>query len=185
VRFLPLTPARWKDLAALFGGNGACGGCWCMWWRLPAARFAAGKGAKNRRAFRRLVAEGPPPGILAYDGAEPVGWCAIAPREEYVRFDRSRVLAPVDGEPVWSVTCFFVRRDRRRTGLTRALLEEAVRFAARRGAHIVEGYPVDPRGGSSADAFVYTGLLSAFRAAGFREVARRSPTRPIVRRTTD
>jgi GNAT superfamily N-acetyltransferase len=153
-----------------------------MWWRLPRARWTAGKGPGNRRALRRIVEAGGVPGLLAYDGDEPVGWVAVEPREAYPVLGRSRTLAAVDGQPVWSVPCFFVGRARRGTGVTRALLEAAVRHARSRGARIVEGYPVEYRGGV-ADAWVFTGAASTFRKAGFREVARRSPTRPIFRKT--
>jgi GNAT superfamily N-acetyltransferase len=182
IEFHPLTPGRWSDLERLFGERGACGGCWCMWARLPSAEFRAGVGAKNRRAFRRIVAAGDPPGILAYVNGEPAGWCAVGPRAAYRRLETSRVLQPVDDRPVWSVVCFFIARPFRRHGLTSRLLEEVVRFAGSRGATIVEGYPTDPRG-KLADAFVWTGLAQSFERAGFREVARRSPTRPIMRRT--
>jgi GNAT superfamily N-acetyltransferase len=155
-----------------------------MWPRLGSADFARGKGEGNKRALRRVVEAGERPGIIAYRGREPVGWCALAPRETYVRFERSRVLAPVDDRPVWSVVCFFVAREHRGQGITVQLLREAVRHAQQRGATLVEGYPVDPKSGKSPDAFVWTGLASAFRKAGFREVERRSPTRPIMRRAT-
>lgn len=178
--FRPLTLARWDDLVALFGPNGACAGRWCMWPRVRHTEFVRGRGPANRRAFRRRVAAGPPPGVLAYVDGRPAGWCALAPRAEYPRLETSRVLAPVDARPVWSVVCFFVARPHRGKGLAKALLKAAVAFAARRGARIVEGYPVAPRA-RTADAFVWTGLATTFRAAGFREVARRSPTRPIMR----
>ncbi|HKQ62266.1 MAG TPA: GNAT family N-acetyltransferase, partial [Candidatus Polarisedimenticolaceae bacterium] len=90
------------------------------------------------------------------------------------------VLKPVDAAPVWSVSCLFVARAHRRRGISVGLLRAARRHAARHGALLVEGYPVDPRG-RAPDAFVWTGLASAFRQAGFTEVARRSPTRPIMR----
>jgi GNAT superfamily N-acetyltransferase len=177
-----LTPDRWKDFEKLFGENGACGGCWCMWWKLPQTDFNALKHDGNRKAQRALVRRGGVPGILAYADGEPAGWCAIEPRENYSRLERSRILKPVDDQPVWSVTCFFVRKDVRRRGVSLALLREAVDYAARNGARIVEGYPTEPRGGKAQPAaFVYTGLAAAFRQAGFREVARRSPTRPIFR----
>ena len=179
--FHPLTPDRWDDLARLFGPKGACGGCWCMWWRAAPADFRAGRSGGNRRAFRALVRSGAEPGVLAYEGDEPVGWCAIAPREAYPRLARSRVMAPVDEQPVWSVTCFYVDREHRGRGLTVALLDAAARFAAERGARIVEGYPTEP-GAHQPDVFVYTGVASAFQAAGFDEVARRSPHRPVMRR---
>lgn len=177
----PATGERWPDLAALFGARGACGGCWCMFWRQTGAEFAAGKGGRNRRALQRLSRSDDPPGLLAYVDGEPAGWITVAPRADYRRLERSRILKPVDDRPdVWSVPCFFVARPHRRRGLTVALLEAAVEFAAARGARIVEGYPVEPDG-VKPDVFVYTGLASAFRRAGFQEVARRSPTRPVMR----
>lgn len=178
----PLTPARWKDLEALFGARGACGGCWCMYWRLPRSTFEREKGDGNRRAFQKLVATGEPPGLLAYDGGRPVGWCAIAPRTEYPKMARSRILQPVDDRPVWSVSCLFITKPYRRRGVSVRLLEAAADYARRRGGRIVEGYPVEPRQGNMPDPFVWTGLASAFRQAGFTEVARRSKTRPIMRR---
>jgi len=177
----PLTPERWADFEKLFGKNGACAGCWCMWWRLPAAQWRAQKGAGNRRAIQKLVQTGTAPGLLAYAGGQAVGWCAVAPRKDYVRFAKSRVLAPVDDKPVWSVTCFFVARAWRRRGVTRLLLKAAAIFARKRGATVLEGYPTEPKR-DQPDAFVYTGLASVFRKAGFKEVARRSSSRPIFRR---
>ena len=179
--FHPLTPDRWSDFQALFGERGACGGCWCMFWRLTRAGFDAKKGAGNRRAMRRIVESGETPGILAYEGDRAVGWCAVAPRESLPALGRSRILRPVDEAPVWSVSCFFVDRGHRRRGLTVALLKEAIRFVRSRGGCILEGYPTEPRTGKATDAFVWTGLASAFRAAGFVECARRSETRPIMR----
>jgi GNAT superfamily N-acetyltransferase len=177
-----LTPSRWADFEKLFGQNGACAGCWCLWWRLPHNQWIAQKGEGNRKAMRSLVARRQTPGLLAYADGQAVGWCAVAPREQYPRLGTSRVLKPVDEQPVWSVTCFFVAREFRRRGVTVALLKAAADFARRRGGRILEGYPTEPRK-DQADAFVFTGLASAFRQAGFREVARRSPTRPIFRRT--
>ena len=182
LRVEPATRERWEDLARLFGPRGACAGCWCMWWRRTAAAWRAGKGEGNRRALRRLVDSGTPPGVIAYDGPDPVGWCAVAPREEFVRLAAARTLKPIDETPVWSVTCFFVARSHRRRGVTVALLQGAAAFAARGGAKMLEGYPVEPRKGSMPDAFAWTGLPGAFRKAGFAEAARPSPSRPIMRR---
>jgi molybdopterin converting factor subunit 1 len=179
---LPATGQRWPHLERLFGPRGACAGCWCMWPRLSAAEFRAGAGAGNRRRLRRLVREGPAPGLIGYVNGEPAAWCALAPRESFPRLARSRALSPVDDRPVWSVVCFFVARPRRRRGLTVRMLKEAVRYAGRNGARILEGYPVEPSSGRTADAFAWWGLAGAFRAAGFREVARRSATRPIMRK---
>ncbi|HEY2954690.1 MAG TPA: GNAT family N-acetyltransferase [Candidatus Eisenbacteria bacterium] len=181
LEFHPATAGRWSDLARLFGPRGACAGCWCMWPRLARAEFRAGMGARNRRALKRIVAAGETPGILAYVDGEPAGWCAVGPRPTYRRLENSKSLAPVDDRPVWSVVCFFVARPHRRQGLSVRLLREAVRHAAARGARIVEGYPTDSEA-RIADAWVWTGVAAAFERAGFREVARRARTRPIMRR---
>lgn len=180
--FEPLTLERWPDVVRLFGPRGACAGCWCMVWRRRRAEWERGKGSGNRAAFQRVVRKGPPPGILAYDDGQPVGWCAVAPREAYVQLARSRVLKPIDAEPVWSVSCIFVMRAYRRRGVSVALLRAAGEFAASRGARIVEGYPVEPYSGKMPDAFAWTGTVAAFRAAGYEEAARGSAKRPIMRR---
>jgi GNAT superfamily N-acetyltransferase len=181
IRCVPATASRWADVERLFGPRGACAGCWCMYPRLGSAEFRAGKGEGNRRALKKLVTNGHRPGIIAYRGGEPVGWCALAPRSEYRRLENSRTLAPVDDAPVWSVPCFFVTRPARKTGVTRALLAAAVDLAQTSGATIVEGYPYDTGSRSVADTFLWFGHVSTFRRAGFREVARRSRTRPIMR----
>ena len=180
----PATAARWRDVEKLFGQNGACAGCWCQWWRRRGAAWREGQGAKNKSALRALVqSRGPAPGLLAYAGREPVGWLALAPRADYVRLAHSRVLAPVDENPVWSLTCFFVRADWRGGGVARALLAAAGAFAKKHGARELEAYPVDTRGERRPGLWLYTGTAELFARAGFSEVARRSPTRPILRRT--
>jgi GNAT superfamily N-acetyltransferase len=153
-----------------------------MTWRLPTAEYEARKGEKNRRALRRLVGREPPPGLLAYLDRRPVGWCAVAPREAYSRLERSRVAARIDDRPVWSIVCFYVAPDCRGQGVADALLEAALDFARAHGADLVEAYPVEPIKDEIPDLFAFTGLVSMFRRAGFREVARRSPTRPVMRR---
>jgi GNAT superfamily N-acetyltransferase len=152
-----------------------------MWPRLRAAEWKRGLGEPNRRAFRRRAAASPPPGVLAYVNGVPAGWCAIGPRDEFRRLETSRVMARVDDRPVWSVVCFFIGREHRGRGLSVALLQAAAAMAERYGARVVEGYPVEPRAGRTGDAFAWTGLARTFSRAGFREVARRSPTRPVMR----
>jgi GNAT superfamily N-acetyltransferase len=183
IAFHPVTPERWDDFARLFGPRGACAGCWCMWPRLRGRDYAAGRGDGHRRRMRSIVAKGQQPGILAYVDGAPIGWCALAPRADYLRLASSRVMAPVDDLAVWSVPCLFVAREWRGRGVPARLLEAAVRFAGTRGARVVEGYPVDTNGKRTGDAFLWHGALSSFLRAGFREVARRSATRPIMRRS--
>jgi GNAT superfamily N-acetyltransferase len=153
-----------------------------MYFRLPRKEWSAGCGDGNRQAFRRIVRRGDEPGLLAYDGETPVGWCAIAPREEYSGLARSRLLAPVDEHPVWSITCFYVARSHRRRGVTVALLKAAAKFVAARGGSWLEGYPAEPASGGWPDAYAYHGTVAAFAKAGFAEVARPSKTRAIMRR---
>jgi len=177
----PLTTERWDDFESLFGKNGACGGCWCMLWRLTRSEFEQNKGDGNRSAMKSVVESGDMPGILGYVGKEPVGWCAVAPREAYPALDRSRILKKIDDTPVWSVSCLFVHKEHRRQGVSVGLLNAAVDHVRRQGGQVVEGYPVEPRKDDMPAAFAWTGLASAFLAAGFTECARRSDTRPIMR----
>ncbi len=178
--FHPATPERWSDLERLFGERGACAGCWCMWWRLKRSQWDAQRGDGNRAALKALMESGEVPGILSYAGAEPVGWCSVAPRESFPALERSRSLKRVDQEPVWSIVCFFVARQFRRQGLTVRLLEAALEYVRSQGGRIVEGYPTRPSK-PSADAWLYMGLSSAFLRAGFSEVTRPSTTRSIMR----
>jgi GNAT superfamily N-acetyltransferase len=181
----PLTPDRWDDFERLFGANGACGGCWCMFWRLPRKQFDAQKGDANRAAIRLLVEEGEAPGLLGYLDGRPVGWVAVAPRGDYPALGRSRILKPVDDEPVWSLSCLFVEKSHRRKGVSVGLIRAAVEHVQRRGGTTVEAYPVEPTKDVMPAPFVWTGLASAYLQAGFVEVARRSPTRPVMRRVLE
>ena len=181
LKFHSASPDRWADVEELFGERGACGGCWCMYWRLPRGQWTASKGTKNKSAFKKIVNSDSQPGVLAYDGSEPIGWCAIAPREIFTGLAKSRVLKPIDEQPVWSITCLFVKKPYRRRGVSVRLIKAAVEFARKQGGRIVEGYPTTPTMEKTPDPFVYMGVPSAFKAAGFTEVARRSSTRPVMR----
>lgn len=181
--FHPATPDRWADLQELFGERGACAGCWCMWWRMKRSEWSAGRGDSNRAALKAIVDSGQVPGILAYVAGHAVGWCAIAPRTAFPALERSRTLKPVDDQPAWAVVCFFVDRSFRRQGLSVQLLRAAVEYARSQGAQLVEGYPNVARR-SAPDPWVFMGLASAFRQAGFTEVARPSASRAIMRRVT-
>jgi GNAT superfamily N-acetyltransferase len=153
-----------------------------MWWRLSRAEFDRQNAAERRAGLKGLVDSGQPPGILAYAGDEPAAWVSIGPRESFASLERSRTLKRVDDRPVWSIVCFFVAKAFRGQGLMVALLRGAVAYAVSQGAQIVEGYPVDPGeervdGGSTG----FVGLISAYRRAGFVEVARPTERRAVMR----
>ncbi len=177
----PLTKKRWSDFERLFGDRGACGGCWCMYWRLKRQDFEKKKGKGNKRAMKAIVDSGEIPGLLAYAGAQPVGWCSVAPRQSFPVLERSRILKEVDDTPVWSVVCFFIDKDYRNTGVSTKLLKAAVEFVKKQGGKVLEGYPVEPKKDRYPPVFAYTGFFSTFQEAGFSEVVRRSETRPIMR----
>ena len=180
--FQPLTKDRWDDFVSLFGERGACGGCWCMLWRLSRKQFESQKGDGNRLAMKAIVNSGEVPGILAYHKTKPIGWCAIAPRNSFPALSRSRILRPIDDRPCWSVACLFIERFYRKKGVSTELLRAATEYARSRGAELVEGYPVEPKSEKDVPpAFAWTGIPKAFIRAGFQEVARRSPTRPMMR----
>ena len=176
----PIKRDLWSDLEELFGPKGACGGCWCMYWKLRGKAFEESKGMENRQMHKMQVIAGTVTGLLAYWHGDVVGWVAVEPRRAYEKLAHSRTLKPVDDEEVWSITCFFVAKKYRRKGVAVSLIEGAVDHVRKMGGRIVEGYPVDAPHESPAP-FVFTGTASAFRQAGFEEVARNSPTRPIFR----
>jgi len=176
----PIKRNLWTDFEELFGLNGACGGCWCMHWKLRGKAFDEAKGSAARQMHKSIVDSGTVTGLLAYLNGDVVGWVAVEPRAEYEKLAYSRVLKSVDDESVWSVTCFYVAKDYRRQGVTVSLLNAAVEHVRQKGGKIVEGYPVDAAKDMPAP-FVFTGMASAFQKAGFKEVARNSPTRPIFR----
>lgn len=179
--FLPLNAKRWSDFETVLGERGACGGCWCMSWRLPKKQFEQQKGKANKRAMKKLVTQQKQIGVITYAGGKPIAWCAVAPREVYVRLENARVLKRIDDKPVWSIVCFFVIKEYRRKGLSSEILKGVVAQCKKQGVTILEAYPVIPYSDNMPAAFAWTGFLSAFKKAGFVEEQRWSKARPIVR----
>jgi GNAT superfamily N-acetyltransferase len=170
---MPLTtrvfsPSLWPDLERLFGANGACGGCWCIYWRQElGTKWEAMKGEPNRRRLRALAKRGDLHGVLAFEGDEPVGWCAFGPRRDFVKLDRAPSFRCDDAGRVWSIPCFYVPARHRGKGVGTALLRAAVSELRKRRAPIVEAYPVRPSGKPIPGAFAWTGTLPMFEKAGF------------------
>ena len=173
----PLTPELWPALEDLFGENGACNGCWCMYWRIGNA-YRQRPREKNKAAFREVVKRGPPSGLLAFDGDVTVGWCQLTPREALPWLERVWRLKRVDDVPVWSLSCLYVRKGYRKQGVTSALIAAALKAARRAKAPALEVYPFDADESPSASG---TGYASTFARAGFKTVARRTLARPIMR----
>ena len=173
----PVTPDLWPALEHLFGKWGASNGCWCMYWRIGRA-YRERPQQENRAAFREVVERGPPPGLLAFDGDMAVGWCQLTPRDAVPWLDRMWRLKRVDDVPVWSLSCFYVRKGYRRRGVASALIAAAVKAAQKAKAPALEAYPLDAELTPSAS---WTGYASSFARAGFKTVARRVPPRPIMR----
>ena len=184
----PLTAEGWDDLVALFGTRGDPSWCWCQYFLTTGKDFTQSS-ATNRAALHQQVSSGDrPQGVIARLADEPVGWAQLGPRPAYPRLCASRVLRSVTGDDmddpsVWSVTCFVVKVGRRRQGVATALLRAAVELARDQGARVLEGHPVDvaARSGKVGGAELYHGVASTFVGAGFREVGRTGPTRPVMR----
>ena len=177
----PLTPGTWDDFEKLFGPRGACGGCWYMLWRMKNRDFEATKGEGTKRKIRALVTGGKSPGIIAYEGGVPVGWCSLGPRADFIRLETSRILAPVDDLPVWSITCLVVEKKHRRQGISTYLVQSALAFAKGQGAEILEAYPIIPKKDKVPDVFAWNGIYSTFKELGFKVAAKRSNNHPVVR----
>lgn len=176
----PLTGDLWPALVDLFGRGGASNGCWCMYWVLG-PDYRRRQRDQNREALHHAIQETPTPGLLALDENDrALGWCRVSPRAELGWLNRRRDLAPVDGLPVWSVPCFYVRRGSRRQGVMKALIDAAVDYAKKSGAAALEAYPIDTSA-PGATRNIFPGTAAAFQEAGFTVVARRAADRPIMR----
>jgi GNAT superfamily N-acetyltransferase len=187
---VPLTPARFVDLAALFEEGGDPKWCWCTYYRVRGRSWANATRESNRAELEQLAARDPEahtaPGLLCYRDGRAIGWVSLGPRDDYDRLAHSKLLAPVDDSPVWSIVCFVVSRRSRGKGVAAALLDAAIAYAQDHGASTLEAYPIDPGEGRVAAASAFHGTLPMFERVGFRVVARRkwnasTPERPIVR----
>jgi GNAT superfamily N-acetyltransferase len=178
----PLTKNNWSKFVSLFGEKGACGNCWCMYYRLSNADFKEGKAEDgNKRAIREIVWEDKPTGLLGLVEGEAIAWCAFAPREDFIRLEKSRVHKRIDKKLVWSIPCFFIDKNFRRSGVSVQLLKGAIKYSKENGIKILEAYPAIPTQETLPDSFAWIGLYKSFERAGFEIVDRASRNRPMVR----
>lgn len=187
---VPLTPSRFTDLAALFEEGGDPKWCWCTYFRVRGRSWANATAASNRAELESLTGrderDHPAPGLIAYREGRAIGWVSLGPRADFDRLAYSKVLAPLDDVPVWSIVCFVVSRRERGRGVAAALLQEAIAYAREQGATILEAYPIDTGAGRVPAASAFHGTLAIFERAGFHVAALRrlnesTPVRPIVR----
>ncbi len=182
LKFEPVTKRNWKKFLELFGDKGACGNCWCMYYRLSKTDFTAGKtGDGNKKAMKALVWANQPVGLLGFYETQPIAWCAFAPREDFPRLERSRVHKRIDDRLVWSIPCTFIDKKFRRQGISVALLKGLINYARQQGIKTIEAYPAIPTQTRLPDAFAWIGLYSSFEKAGFKIVDSTSKSRPMVR----
>lgn len=184
LRVEPLTTARWPDLLELFGPHGACFGCWCQYWRQPRAEWRQATAARNKADLEaQAAASAPPPGLIGYDASgKPAGWVSLGPREGFPGLKSSRFFGETEeAAELWSIVCFFIPPAQRHRGMAGGLLLGAIDFARKNGVQILEGYPWDLTRKTAASSSLYVGTFKMFLAAGFTEVSRLVPHRPVVR----
>jgi len=180
--FEPLTKNNWDKFVQLFGMKGACGNCWCMFYRLPPKEFKAGKqNDGNKNAMKEVVWKGKAAGFMAFYNNEPAAWCALAPREDFIKLENSRVHKRIDDKEVWSIPCTFIAKKFRRQGISVALLKGVIDYAKEKGIKIIEAYPTIPTQEKLPDSFAWIGLYKSFEKAGFKIVDQTSKHRPMVR----
>jgi ribosomal protein S18 acetylase RimI-like enzyme len=182
----PLTPDRWGDLVDLFArpGLSVARGCYCMYYRRsgphrkpPGMTYSE----SNKRQLKALVDRGVVTGLLGYRKQRAIGWVSLGPREDYAKLERSPVMKAVDDRPVWSIICFVVDPKERRAGVAEAMLAGALAWARGNGVDLIEAYPCD-KAARSADDSMWFGAKRMFDRAGFEVVARRKPSRPVMRK---
>ena len=178
----PVTIKNWNKFIMLFGEKGACGNCWCMYYRLSKVDFQKGKANEgNKKAIKEIIWEGKPVGLVALLKDKPIAWCAFAPREDFIKLEKSRIHKRIDNKDVWSIPCLFIDKHYRRSGVSVQLLKGAVKYAKGVGIKIIEAYPAIPTQYKIPDSFAWVGLYKSFERAGFKIVDRKSKNRPMVR----
>ncbi|KPL15053.1 hypothetical protein AMJ74_02215 [candidate division WOR_3 bacterium SM1_77] len=181
LHYKPVTINEWADLQKLFSKGHAFSGCWCMYWRIKRSEFNKQYGKKNKMALKKIIQSGQVPGILVYLENEPIGWCSIAPREAFPVLDRSPTLKRIDDKPVWSIVCFFIAKEYRNLGHSKALIQAGCAYAKAQGAQIVEAYPLKSTEPKVQAYQSYMGFRRTFKELGFQDTMSRVQIRPIMR----
>ena len=181
LKFDPLTSANWKQFEEVMGEKGGCGNCWCMYFRIPYKTFQEIKPDGNKKLMKQIVKKGEPVGLIASMNKQTVGWIGLAPREDYIKLENSRTFKRIDDKPVWSITCFFIKKELRRMGLSRQLIKGAIDFAKKKKIKTLEAYPAIPYSEKVPYPFLWVGVLSSFIKNGFTVVQQNGKSRAMVR----
>lgn len=184
IRITPASADRFADVEHALTGGGDGGSCWCQWWMLRGTDFERATAAQRRDMLRDDLEAATPSALVAYVDGAAAGWVKVSARPDQPRLARTRAFQqspePFTDPSVWAITCFVVRREFRGAGVAKRLLEAAVDHARAHGARVIEGYPVDTSVKKTSSNDLFHGALSSFLDAGFSEVARPAPARPIV-----
>lgn len=169
----PVDKKTWKDFEALFESKGAPSWCWCMVWRMTKEELKNNHSADRKKYIKKRVTAKIPIGLLGYAGTEPVAWCSIAPRDSHLRLGGDDSL---EDEDVWSITCFFIKKEYREQGLVPQLIEHARKYAKKNGAKYIEAYPVKP----SSPSYRFMGFTKTFEKADFEFVKKAGTRRNVM-----
>lgn len=179
--FQPLNSSNFGDFEYLFKEKNACKGCWCMYWRSPEDEFETNQGEGNLQKMKKMVEYEQVPGVIVYSKKDPIAWCSFGSRESFPRFSREHEIQMIEDKEAWIISCLFVRRDWRRSGVKRALLNYLVDYCAKEGGKVLDGFPCDSTFSKYPDAFAWTGIVKAYEAVGFVQVTGATERRPIMR----
>ncbi len=181
ISYKRLDSKTWDDLVSLFGEKGACGGCWCMYWRQRSSDFSKNKNEPNKKLLRKLVDEKKELGLIFYMNDEPVAWCSVSPREELYRIQNSRTFKPADDKPAWSIVCLFIKKNYRKQGLSVQIIKSVIEYCKTKNVKILEAYPAIPYASKIPDSFAWTGFESAFLKAGFINIPVQTKSKAYMR----
>lgn len=184
MKFKSLNKETWSDLQTLFGEKGACGGCWCMYWRLSYKEYENRKGQKNKETLNDIINQGLPIGVLAFEDDIPIGWCSVSPKNTLIRLKSSRLFKNLnETKTTWSITCLFIHKDYRNKGLSSEIISAATEYAFENGASVIEAYPIIPKNSAMAPAFAWVGFVNSFKRADFKKIIQVSESRLVMRLT--
>lgn len=171
IKIIPVDTSNWTDFETLFKSKGAPGYCWCMAWRMTKEELKNNTSSNRKKFIKNRVSSGTPVGLIANLENEPIAWCSVAPRETYKRLGGEENL-----ENVWSIVCFYIKKEFRDKGFIDTLIEETKKYARSNGAKYLEAYPVEP----DSPSYRFMGFIKTFEKAGFSFVKKAGTRRQVM-----